>query len=602
MNRLLVFVALIAVTLCVASCQSMRSDSTELFEFEISTEAVTLVSDTPLDDPIWLLITRFPMPTRMDISIPVHDIDTETIAFGELIGGELKFSTPVPKPIGIGFCIWIGNDVKEIQNLYEIEPPEPGVKITKSLNPAACTWAQLTSKSTSKFGLLVNESYNSYEALRQGSDYRSTDPTRKFSFSGDLNNLIDFDLKETRVTLTKNSSYFYENSFAQQLEPVLLDDGKFLIESDLDEPTLFTIEISEQMTQWGARIELAHAIFEPGFSYKLVSLGNNRQLAVRADPDSLHTKLVSSWQFNPTYVSLFDRRFEQTRTDLQSRVKTHKERFEEFVNRYRVVDECTHVDLPRAAWSNLSYLSFDEQPTVNDELVIKRFALMREILRKTDDPELARMLVELSNVLTKFDFISSVYESEEQLAILLELESKMDSQFIKEFIRPKVDELKSTKILERNNKLLLPGQLAPEFTLATIDTGEVSLNEVLSSNKLVLVDFWASWCGPCIASFPALEELYSNYKDQGFEIITISLDDTLIDWYEQSDNLNPSWIDLGVWKDGLMQGRHAPIAIDYGVNWLPKPFLIDEKGCILRKDFSTEDLKQFLSSKRLSSL
>jgi len=535
----------------------------------------------------------------MDISIPVHDIDTETIAFGELIGGELKFSTPVPKPIGIGFCIWIGNDVKEIQKLYEIELPESGVKITKPVNPTACTWAQLTSKSTTKFGLLVNGSTNSYELLRQGSDYTSTDPTRKFSFSGDLNNLIDFDLKATRVTLIQNSSYFYENSFAQEREPVLLDDGKFSIESDLDEPTLFTIQIAEQMTQWAARIELAPAIFEPGVSYKLVSLGNNGQLAVRADQESLHTKLVSSWQFNPTYVSLLEREFEQTRKDLQSRVKTHKERLEEFVNRYRVDNECTHLDLPRATWSNLS---FYEQPTVSDELVLKRFALLRLTLREIDDPKLAKMLVELSNVLNKFDFVSSVYESEGQLALLLELESKMDSQFIKEYIRPKVDELKSTKILERNDKWLLPGQLAPKFPLATVDTGDMSLDDVLSLNKLVLVDFWASWCGPCIASFPALKELYSTYKDRGFEIITISLDDTLIDWYEQSDNLNLPWIDLGVWKDGLMQGRHAPIAIDYGVNWLPKPFLIDKKGCILRKDFSTEDLKQFLSSKRLSSL
>ncbi|MDE0094701.1 MAG: hypothetical protein OXO49_09410 [Gammaproteobacteria bacterium] len=102
MNKLLVSVVLIVVTFSIASCQWMRSKATELIEFEISTEAVTLVSDNPLNDPIWLLITRFPMPTRMDISIPVHDIDTETIAFGELIGGELKFSTPVPKPIGIG--------------------------------------------------------------------------------------------------------------------------------------------------------------------------------------------------------------------------------------------------------------------------------------------------------------------------------------------------------------------------------------------------------------------------------------------------------------------------------------------------------------------
>ncbi|MCY3626624.1 MAG: TlpA disulfide reductase family protein [Gammaproteobacteria bacterium] len=586
MNKLLVSVVLIVVTFSIASCQWMRSKATELIEFEISTEAVTLVSDTPLDEPIWLWITRFPMPTGTYISIPVHNFDAENIVFDELNEDQLRFTTPIREPTGIGFCIWIGKDFKEIQNLIETVTSTPGEEVKTTLKPTTCAWARLTPKSTTKFGLLVNDSYNSYELLRHGLHHTSTDPTRKFSFSGDLNDLIDFDLKESHVTLTKNGSYFFENSVDHSFESVLLDDGKFLIEGDLDEPTLFTVEITEQLTQRMARIELVHAIFEPGHSYKFVPLGKHGKLAVRSDQESLHSKLVSSWQFDQPYVALLDRRIEQTLNDLQLQVKTHKERLEEFLDRYQVDSECTHLDLPSEAWSNLA---FYEQPTVSDELVIKRFVLLRRILREIDDPEQAKMLVELSDVLTKYDFVSSVYEADEQLAILLELESK-------------VDKLKNTKILERNDKWLLPGQLAPKFTLATVDTGDMSLDDVLSLNKLVLVDFWASWCGPCITSFPALKELYSTYKDRGFEIITISLDDTLIDWYEQSDNLNLPWIDLGVWKDGLMQGRHAPIAIDYGVNWLPKPFLIDEKGCILRKDFSTEDLKQFLSSKRLSSL
>lgn len=616
MNRLLVSVALIVVTFSVASCQWMRSESTELIEFEISTEAVTLVSDNPLDEPIWISVSAFDeIPewieveeeffSRTELMEVFHIFETsnKTLAFGELLNEKLKLRTQITEPTFVLILIWTGKAASKIQRGYRKSLQTPGTASTPVTSSGWIT-ALLTPNSTIKFALMDTSATGNYVALLQGTENRSINPSRKFSFTGNLSTLDGFDPEFATVSLDiPPSSLDRYSSRVGYPYPwrVLLDDERFSFEGDLDKPTPFTVEISQQVTPWLSRHKYLFAIFEPGVNYEIVPLGDKGELAVRADRDSVHSKLVSSWQFDPVYVSLVNQWIEEQKYSGRQ-IDSRQEQFQEFVDHFEIAKECEHVTVPKKVLSSIFDLSRYQKPTLGDKVIKKRSELQRKIMRETEDSELVEMLFDLSSSMFRYDGISSAHEPQERLANLLELALKVDQEFVDLYIRPEVDELKNSEIIEGNSKSLLPGQLAPKFTLSTVDIGEVSLDEVLSLNKLVLVDFWASWCGPCIASFPALKELYSNYKDQGFEIITISLDDTLIDWYEQSDNLNLPWIDLGVWEDGLMQGRYAPIAIDYGVNWLPKPFLIDEKGCILRKDFSTEDLKQFLSSKRLSSL
>lgn len=68
--------------------------------------------------------------------------------------------------------------------------------------------------------------------------------------------------------------------------------------------------------------------------------------------------------------------------------------------------------------------------------------------------------------------------------------------------------------------------------------------DVLAENEVVLVDFWASWCVPCIASIPKLKELYADYQDKGFEIVFVSIDDEYDDWKNESDKQELAWINL----------------------------------------------------------
>lgn len=143
-----------------------------------------------------------------------------------------------------------------------------------------------------------------------------------------------------------------------------------------------------------------------------------------------------------------------------------------------------------------------------------------------------------------------------------------------------------------NDKKLIPGQKVPEFTLATLDGKEVSLTDVLKEHDTVLLDFWTSTCGPCIASFPKLKELRSQYSEDGFEIISIALDTEREDWVEASAEHELPWIELG--EQEHFNGKVATL---YGVRFIPKSYLVDSEGCLMQKDLPTKSLEQVLTSR-----
>lgn len=112
---------------------------------------------------------------------------------------------------------------------------------------------------------------------------------------------------------------------------------------------------------------------------------------------------------------------------------------------------------------------------------------------------------------------------------------------------------------------------AYDFGLSTIDGGYITLNEF--KGKVVLLDFWAEWCGPCKRVTPTIVSLYNKYKDKGFVAIGMNLDnesdfDKVIDYIKQSKINYPITI----------KGFH--IAQKYGVKGIPRFFLIDKEGKI----------------------
>jgi len=120
---------------------------------------------------------------------------------------------------------------------------------------------------------------------------------------------------------------------------------------------------------------------------------------------------------------------------------------------------------------------------------------------------------------------------------------------------------------------MIPGQTATDLSLPDLNGKMISLSEL--KGKVVLIDFWASWCGPCRHNNPRLAKLYKKYHSKGLEIYGISLDEEIDSWKKavRHDKLN--WIQVIDDK-----GWEAPSASAYGVDMIPSSFLIDREGVI----------------------
>lgn len=145
---------------------------------------------------------------------------------------------------------------------------------------------------------------------------------------------------------------------------------------------------------------------------------------------------------------------------------------------------------------------------------------------------------------------------------------------------------------QKNDKKLIPGQKVPDFTLVNLDGEEVSLYDVLKESDSVLIDFWASWCGPCVASFPKLKELRATYGEEQFEVVAISIDTSHEDWATGSDQHEIPRINLRE-----LESWDGEVATLYGVHFIPNSYLIDSDGCVVQKDLPSELLEEVLVSR-----
>jgi peroxiredoxin len=119
----------------------------------------------------------------------------------------------------------------------------------------------------------------------------------------------------------------------------------------------------------------------------------------------------------------------------------------------------------------------------------------------------------------------------------------------------------------------LKGRPAPDFTADALDGNTVRLSDY--RGKVVLLDFWASWCAPCRHEMPNVKRVYDAYHAQGLEIIGISLDRAVSDARSFADEHGMSWIQ--VWDS--QSGGPGP-ADQYGVTAIPMTFLIDRDGMV----------------------
>ena len=109
--------------------------------------------------------------------------------------------------------------------------------------------------------------------------------------------------------------------------------------------------------------------------------------------------------------------------------------------------------------------------------------------------------------------------------------------------------------------------------------------------KVILIDFWASWCGPCRLSNKTLVKLYDKYKAKGFEIFGVSMDENLNAWAKAVSKDKISWvqvIDRGGWEGGT--------ALSWNVYRLPTSYLVDKDGKLIARDPDKKELVKLLDN------
>ena len=131
------------------------------------------------------------------------------------------------------------------------------------------------------------------------------------------------------------------------------------------------------------------------------------------------------------------------------------------------------------------------------------------------------------------------------------------------------------------------GAIAPEISLKTPEGEILALSSL--RGKVVLIDFWASWCGPCRKENPNVKKIYEKYKDQGFEIYAVSLDNNAAQWKG------------AIAKDGLawkhvseLLGWKGTVSRAYGVGSIPQTFLLDKEGRIVKTGFRSHELESLI--------
>lgn len=134
-------------------------------------------------------------------------------------------------------------------------------------------------------------------------------------------------------------------------------------------------------------------------------------------------------------------------------------------------------------------------------------------------------------------------------------------------------------------KTVAVGTKFTDFEMADAKGNMRKLSDYVGNGKVVLIDFWASWCPPCRKEMPHLVELYKQYKNKGFEIVGVSLDSTPEAWAKGVKDLNITWPQLSD-----LQGWQNAGAGLYGVNSIPHTVLVDKDGIIIAKNLHGEEI------------
>ena len=236
-----------------------------------------------------------------------------------------------------------------------------------------------------------------------------------------------------------------------------------------------------------------------------------------------------------------------------------------------------------------------------EEKIIKRNSILTSyqtyikefIAENKNSPCLIMLLGEIQNPMDFKDELTLIkiviqekFEQQKYLKEIVKLIEQAKQQ--EEFIFQQKNKVKEEQNTRKELGINI-GAIAPEINLKGPNGDLISLSSL--KGKVVLLDFWASWCRPCRAENPNVVRLYNKYKDKGFTVYSVSLDQNKDKWLAAivQDQLN--------WSNHVSEltGWKSSAGAKYGISSIPKTFLINKKGEITGYDLRGNELEQKLS-------
>lgn len=397
----------------------------------------------------------------------------------------------------------------------------------------------------------------------------------KFTITGDLSSMGDQDLSLSTASMEDVSGKLKAGSvLPSKSNAVLLRDGRFSFEGIATEPLLISLWIVDYIDQYlasvyfvvepGAHIEISPSTTSSSFAPGAFA---SELLANSEVKGSMHSKIIESWQDSSEY-----------REKLAEYARVIE------LKAQRAESDSENAEEP-AETENSEEESIKAPYDVYQEMTETKNSMLTTIAKNLDEPMAALLAMELG--------VRTSMAASRKLESWDDLASVLDEDIVARRVSPQRETLDRQFRVAQNSKNIIAGQSAPNFTLANLEGENIALyDDILAKNEVVLIDFWASWCGPCVAKIPDLKKFHSEYKDKGFEIVFVSIDDTYDDWKTGSDGHEVPGINVAD-----LNGFLGDTPVDYGVRMIPTEFLLESDGKILNRELTMEELENLLEDR-----